>query len=231
MNYKRLPIKLLILICSYNIPINPVYASLINGGFETGDFTGWDVGGLNGSSAVGTDGATIAATDFPAYINTHSGDYAASTAVAHTYRETLSLSQSVNFLTGKSDISFFMGNDSQNIFGIESAIRLGNLGIYLDGTVQSFEQTPINANFPLGSDSSDMLRFNALINSTPGVHTIEFRFSGSGTARVGISIDDIVATNVSPIPIPVPIWLMGSGLLGLMGFSRKNKHQSAAVSE
>jgi len=225
MNDKTLIIKLLILMCGYSLSIGSASASFVNGGFETGDFTGWVVGGLNGGSAVGTDGTAIAATDFPAYINTHSGNYAASTAVAHTYREYLSLTQSVYFLTGNSDIRFFMGNDSQNIFGIDAAIRYGNLGIYLDGIVQSFEQTSLSANFPVGSDPSDMLLFNSLINTTPGVHTIEFRFSGSGTSRSGISIDDISATNISPIPIPAAIWLTGSGLLALISFSRKMNSQ------
>ena len=30
----------------------PAHASLINAGFETGDFTGWTVGGSNGASGV-----------------------------------------------------------------------------------------------------------------------------------------------------------------------------------
>jgi len=35
-------------------------------------------------------------------------------------------------------------------------------------------------------------------------------------------------TDVSAVPVPPAIWLMGSALLGLMGFSRKNKVQAAA---
>jgi len=34
--------------------------------------------------------------------------------------------------------------------------------------------------------------------------------------------------NISPVPVPAAIWLMGSGLLGLMGFSRRNKALPAA---
>jgi len=50
---------------------------------------------------------------------------------------------------------------------------------------------------------------------------IEFRISGSGTARAGISVDDMFATNTSPVPIPGAIWILGSGLLGLLGVRRK----------
>jgi len=40
---------------------------------------------------------------------------------------------------------------------------------------------------------------------------------------------NIVFTPGSPVPIPEAIWFMSSGLLGLMGFSRKNKIQSKVV--
>lgn len=33
---------------------------------------------------------------------------------------------------------------------------------------------------------------------------------------------------VPPIPLPATVWLMGSGVLGLMGFSRRNKKQVSA---
>ncbi|BCG63794.1 MAG: hypothetical protein methR_P1525 [Methyloprofundus sp.] len=33
----------------------------------------------------------------------------------------------------------------------------------------------------------------------------------------------------SAVPLPAAVWLMGSGLLGLMGYSRKNKGQSLAA--
>lgn len=34
---------------------------------------------------------------------------------------------------------------------------------------------------------------------------------------------------VNNVPIPAAVWLMGSGLVGLMGYSRKNKSQSVAA--
>jgi len=39
----------------------------------------------------------------------------------------------------------------------------------------------------------------------------------------------VVMGEVSQVPVPAAIWLMGSGLLGLMRFSRKNKAQSVAA--
>ena len=34
---------------------------------------------------------------------------------------------------------------------------------------------------------------------------------------------------IAQTPLPTSVWLMGSGLLGLMGFSRKNKVEPEAI--
>lgn len=40
---------------------------------------------------------------------------------------------------------------------------------------------------------------------------------------------DNITYSVSEVPVPAAAWLMGSGLLGLLGFGRKNKVQTVAV--
>jgi len=53
------------------------------------------------------------------------------------------------------------------------------------------------------------------------------RFTASGPSAWP-SVDNIVINeNISNVPVPAAVWLMGSGLLGLMGFSRKNKKLAA----
>jgi len=51
--------------------------------------------------------------------------------------------------------------------------------------------------------------------------------SQSGSPYSEADIDAIAAISsgaaVSAVPVPAAVWLMGSGLLGLMGFSRKGK--------
>jgi len=51
-------------------------------------------------------------------------------------------------------------------------------------------------------------------------------FNKFGIWAIGAAGVDI---NITQTPIPGAIWLMGSGLLGLMGVSRKKKHQAVVT--
>lgn len=65
----------------------------------------------------------------------------------------------------------------------------------------------------------------------------QFTFStGTGEFERGIDLDVIFGSAsitrvevIAQTPLPAAVWLMGSGLLGLMGFSRKNKAQAIAA--
>ena len=59
---------------------------------------------------------------------------------------------------------------------------------------------------------------------------IEFRFyDGADAAATGaLLVDDLTITSsagsiASPVPVPAAAWLFGTGLLGLFGYSRRNK--------
>ena len=41
--------------------------------------------------------------------------------------------------------------------------------------------------------------------------------------RLNISMSQNVFTNVTPVPVPAAVWLFGSGLIALFGFTRKRK--------
>jgi hypothetical protein len=44
-----------------------------------------------------------------------------------------------------------------------------------------------------------------------------------GTANVDAAGDLIISGNAAPVPLPAAVWLFGSGLLGLVGVSRRRK--------
>lgn len=50
-----------------------------------------------------------------------------------------------------------------------------------------------------------------------------------GSIPSGNTFGTITYVNWSPVPVPGAIWLMGSGLLGLLGFFRKKKSQGVGV--
>lgn len=180
------------------------YAGFTNGGFETGDFTGWSQGGSADTSSVEVDGADITGESIvyaPAVVNVHSGDYAAKAVVAHGREEYFSLSQSVELTDGEFQIGFFLGTDAAQDFSVDAALANGSLGIYLDGDLLPFTTLGATDSFIVrsGSDSEDMHHFATQFVATAGDALVEFRFSGSGSARVGLSIDDLYATPLSGV--------------------------------
>jgi hypothetical protein len=199
---------------------------LANPGFETGDFSSWTVGGPNGGSGVGVDGTLIGAAQVPfspARINVHSGEMAAFGAIASSAGEFLSLTQTLQFGGGAYTAGFFMGDDSQSGFGIDSAINAGLLGIYVDGLLQPFTIRSPGNNFNPGAAASDMKEFGISFVTGAGPHSVEFRISGSGTARAGISVDDFYVDGapVNRVPAPGGALLAGAGLLALAAVRRR----------
>jgi hypothetical protein len=219
MELNRLHIGLLIVGLSLSSAVAAPVNLLSNPGFETGDLTGWAVGGTNGGFGVSTDGSSIPGVTYssflPAYQNVRTGDYAAYAVAANGLSEYVSFSQTVNLLPGSHTAGFYMGHDESRSFGIDNAIATGRLGIWIDGTHIPFNSSYPN-NFPPGSGPSDFTLFDADFVSAGGLTTVDFQISGSGTERVGISVDDFTmlgecASEDPVIPTPGAVALVGIG--------------------
>lgn len=197
-------------------------ANFINAGFETGDFSGWTVGGTNGGTGVALDGTPVPAGSFqPAAVNVRSGNYAAFGATASFNSEYFSLSQNVFVAAGRQTVGFYMGHDDSSIIGIDPAISNGLLGIFINGVNTAFTQRTPGTNFSNGSGPGDMYLFATDFASLGEVMNFEFRISGSGTGRTVLSVDDLFITGNSQVPEPGALALLGIGLLGLIGVRRK----------
>jgi len=64
--------------------------------------------------------------------------------------------------------------------------------------------------------------FLGLLSDSVNIRSVVFTDLNGGTGDI-IGVDDIVFTDVSPVPVPAAAWLFGSALLGFFGFSRRNK--------
>jgi len=218
-NAKRFFVCLLVTGLSLSSAVAGPVNLLSNPGFETGDLTGWAVGGPNGGFGVLTDGSPLPGIShaplLPAYQNSRGGVYGAYAIVAAGNGEYVSFSQTVDLLPGTHTAGFYMGHDEGSLFGIGGAIATGGLGIWVDGTQIPFNSSYAN-NFSPGSGPDDFTLFDADFVSAGGPTTVEFRVSGSGTVRAGISVDDFVvlgeaASDLPAVPVPNTLALVGMG--------------------
>lgn len=108
----------------------------------------------------------------------------------------------------------------------------GSNGVFFSGTNANAANggNPVNIYSPTTYDdgssiahldddffTSQALLMEAATLDGPGTRTLS-------AIEIGI-LQDIGYTNIntSPVPVPAAVWLMGSGLLGLLGFGRKSK--------
>jgi len=86
----------------------------------------------------------------------------------------------------------------------------------------SFEGDSVNASqtfTPINSWRADSLGDLSLV---AGTYTLTFT-SGYAGGYDTVFIDNVTLTSTSPVPIPAAVWLLGSGLLGLIGARRFRK--------
>lgn len=214
---------------------------LTNPGFETGDFTGWTVGGNSVAASVETDGTPIPGVyvNFdPTVQNVRNGNYAGSALVAlgassasTAIAEVLTLTQTVNVLAGESYIiSFFLGVDSPFPgFGVR-VMGDTRLQIFANGL-----ELLADTDFSLlsGSDPSDFMEVSAIYNS-PATESIDvtFQITGSGTGRAGFSFDDFQVfgeASAPAVPEPTSMALFGVTALGMgVGVRRRGGSESSS---
>jgi hypothetical protein len=164
---------------------------LLNPGFETGNFTGWTVGGT-AISGVATAGTPLSPTAFsPNVVDVRSGNFAAFGIVHGLDPVPLILTQTVSVTPGTDyDIGFYFSNDSSSVVGY--SIDPAHMEIFVNGV----------AILPAGNHivcpdcllRSDMVPWNLLSatwnSGASTAATVSFQIVASGPGFVGLSIDD-----------------------------------------
>jgi len=202
----------------------PIYAmtaqaSLINnGGFETGDFTGWVVT-TNGSGGCDTDwnvSDTGTATGCTAVADPIEGIYAAFNSLDGNGPQTFRLEQA--FLVPMDISSAEISWADTAIWNVGGTARtftvdlLGTSNIFTKSFVGTGTQDWTTRSFDLTTilqDNEGMMLSLAFTMNIPQVFT--------GPAGFGL---DSVALN-AVVPVPAAVWLFGTALIGFIGFSRR----------
>jgi hypothetical protein len=173
---------------------------VVNGGFETGDFTGWDY-----SATLDYAGVDEFPPDPP-----HSGIYYGYFGNYNTDDGTILmgfLSQIIPTTDGASyNVSFWLAYLEENLGDPLNQFQAK----WGDDII--FAQT----NIP-GDDPVIYTQHQFTVNATGSSTVLEF---GLSNVPSWIYLDDI---SVNQVPIPGAVWLLGSGLVGLAGLRRKFK--------
>lgn len=118
----------------------------------------------------------------------------------------------------------FFDPSNVSAFGITDIVSVRSDTIPA-GSFLTFSAFDVNGNL-LGSDTQVDTGGNLFLLSFSGIHSVSF--FGSGT----VALDDFSFNPVSSVPVPVPVpapaavWLMGSGLIGLVGMRKKSAKPS-----
>jgi hypothetical protein len=123
-------------------------AIIQNGGFETGDFTGWTTSDLTYSGVV--------ASGIYSDVNSHSGNYLASLGPIGSIG---SLSQNIPTTVGQNyELSLFLKNQSQGAFPNQFQIFINGDNIFNEVNIDTPDYTKYSFNF-IATTASTELRF------------------------------------------------------------------------
>lgn len=182
-----------------------------NGGFETGDFSGWTQFPNGGFQGISSD-------------NPSSGTYSAN----------LSSDFPTNSLIKSANIGIGIVNPGDEItisFDMRGVTQIG--GIVFAEFFSELDGGGVSAAEILGGGplfgSADWVTYNFTTFAGPNVDggvTLQLgAVCGGDTGCLSdVYFDNVsVTVDVSAVPVPAAAWLFGSGLIGLVGMARRKK--------
>ena len=192
----------------------------VNGGFETGDFTGW----TQFPGSLGAGGQTVVA---PGNASGFAGFLSEPNAAANVIKQ-------ANLLPG----AWVEGQQVDVTFDIRGSSAAGGVlfaEAFSEITGEGVSKAEILGGGPLfpnaDSDvwSSYAYSFTVGPDSSGGI-TLQFAVACGADAGcvADYYLDNVtISADVSAVPVPAAVWLFGSGLLGLVGVARRKKALAA----
>lgn len=199
-------------------------AYLQNGSFETGDLTGWNY--FYGSVEVVT---SATAYDGTQYNPTHGSYMAKLTPVfgdnspGSAYFVDLYVNQYIPPLNTGDRLIFDWA-----FLGMDEAEYQGEDILDIDWAEMAYPSNHVLADTghesAYGSDYTDTgwQTFEYILHSDEYPYLIEFRSSGLDEINSVLLVDNVRILTPA-VPLPAAVWLLGSGLVGLVGLRRKMK--------
>ena len=174
-------------------------AGVVNGNFDTGDFTGWTVTG----NGIGIDSV------FP---KTPCCD--ASFAASPTDANIGVLSQSIATTPGIAAAIHFNLMDESGLFGNEFTVNFGNFSQVITGNLAAFSYAPFSFSVP----GADITANSTLLS-----------FKGVNDQAAWNLDDVSVVTRVVSVPEPASGLLFGVALLGMITGRRRARRNGSAM--
>lgn len=193
----RFAVRSLVLVMLFaGVACAPGFATnlIVNGGFETGDFSGWTVTGNN----------TVVEGDGFSNYEPHGGTYFA--ALGNYGLPLGSVSQSFMDVSGQQyELTYYLASDGMDPNELETEV---------DGNVLSdLVNVPVT-----GSAPYPYVEYDFLFTGT-GDDTLAFLDLDDPSF---LALDDVsVAAVPAPIPEPGSMALFGTGILGVLGMVRR----------
>jgi len=203
---------------------------LVNGGFETGDFSGWTVGGT-APFGIATDGRPVLGTFYAdSQVNVRGGTYAAwaNTQSGANLSTKLELSQKLTLEPNtRYAVGFWFSIATAGDVSFVNRARLNDLYL-LRATVDGFSPPVPESLLDFhGFTSSDFSNYEAAFSTGPNASEATITFELAGYARdqggavlgsAGVSYDDFYVTRVAAVPEPTPLVLgLATAFAGIGG--------------
>jgi hypothetical protein len=194
--FKKMIIVAAMAILAISAQVGTASANLVtNGGFETGNFSGWTLtnGALDGYTFVVLNSLNPTSPPNP-------GIYEASLS---TNGAAGAISQTLNTTAGQGYIvTYWLANDDSSKTNLFQAM---------------WNNSTIQATALANSDIFGYKEFQFSAVASGSSSTLAFNFQNDPST---FHLDNVDAT---PTPIPAAAWLLGSGLMGLVGLRRRKK--------